>query len=67
MNYELNIFLTDCKRQTHLNVVWCSMVFYIKSLHPKREVRVHKTSLTPPLLMKCLYYARKLGGHVFVG
>ena len=61
MNYELNIFLTDCKRQTHLNVVWCSMVFYIKSLHPKGEVRVHKTSLTPLLFNEVPVLCKAIG------
>ena len=61
MNYELNIFLTDCKRQTHLNVMWCSIVFYIKSLHPKCEVRVHKTSLTPLLFNEVAVLCRAIG------
>ena len=29
------------------------------------EVWVNKISLTAPLLMKCLYQARKVNGHVF--
>jgi hypothetical protein len=31
------------------------------------EVWANKTSLTPPFLLKCLYQARKVNGHVFVG
>ena len=32
----------------------------------REEVLVHKTSLTTPLLLKCLYQARKVKGHVHV-
>ena len=30
------------------------------------EIWAHKTSLTPPFLLKCLYQARKVSSHLFV-
>jgi hypothetical protein len=32
------------------------------TISPRREVWTHKTSLTPPLLLKCLYQTRKISG-----
>ena len=33
---------------------------------PRGEAWVHKTTLTRDNLLKCLYQARKVKGHVFV-
>ena len=43
----------------------CGKHLYDRIISLRREIWVHKTSLAPPLLMKCMYQTRKVSGHVF--
>jgi hypothetical protein len=51
----------ECRRFNHM---WKALAYDL-IISSTREVWVHKTSLTQPCILKCLYQARRVGGHVF--
>jgi len=44
----------------------CMKHLHDRIISPRGEAWAHKTSLTPPLLLKRMYLAMKLNSHVYV-
>ena len=47
--------LLICGKYLHGSIISC-----------REEVWAHKNSITTPFLLKCMYQARKVGGHVYL-
>jgi hypothetical protein len=47
-------------------LITCGKYLHGSIISRREEVWAHKNSITTPFLLKCMYQARKVGGHVYL-